>query len=55
MKFMGFKFGPRIDEFDLGSMVDVVYDVGINAWNGRREIQCKLVDVRSAVEPINAT
>jgi single-stranded-DNA-specific exonuclease len=48
MKFMGFKFGRRIDEFGIGTKIDVVYDVGVNAWNGRREIQCKLVDVRTA-------
>lgn len=48
-KFIGFKFGPRLEEFALGSCVDVVYDVGVNEWNGRREIQCKLIDIRKAV------
>jgi single-stranded-DNA-specific exonuclease len=46
--FIGFKFGPRIEEFQLGSKIDVAYDVGINEWNGRKDIQCKLVDVKSS-------
>ncbi|MEO5927923.1 MAG: single-stranded-DNA-specific exonuclease RecJ [Patescibacteria group bacterium] len=45
-KFIAFKFGSRLEELKLGSHVDVVYDIGINEWNGRREIQCKVVDVR---------
>ncbi|MCI0478941.1 DHH family phosphoesterase, partial [Candidatus Uhrbacteria bacterium] len=46
-KFIGFKFGPRAEELAVGKRVDVVYDVGINAWNGRTEIQCSIVDVRA--------
>lgn len=45
-RFIGFKFGSRLEEFTVGNHLDVVYDVGVNEWNGRREIQCKLVDVR---------
>ncbi|MBP9864516.1 single-stranded-DNA-specific exonuclease RecJ [Patescibacteria group bacterium] len=48
MKCIGFSFGPRISEFALGTYIDVVYDVSVNEWNGHREIQCKLVDVRPA-------
>ncbi len=47
-RFIGFKFGSRLEEMKLGSHIDVVYDVGVNEWNGRRDIQCKLVDVREA-------
>ncbi len=47
-KFIGFKFGPRVDELSFGQHLDVVYDVGINEWNGRRDVQCKLVDIRKA-------
>lgn len=48
MKCVGFSFGPRFSEFALGTYLDVVYDVSVNEWNGHREIQCKLVDVRPA-------
>lgn len=45
-KFIAFKFGDRLEELNVGSRVDVVYDIGINEWNGRREIQCKVVDFK---------
>lgn len=47
-KFIGFNFGKRAEEFSPGSLVDIAYEVGVNEWNGRRDIQCKLVDVRRA-------
>lgn len=46
-KFIAFKIGSRLAEFPIGAHVDVVYDVGTNEWNGRTEIQCKVVDVRA--------
>jgi len=48
MKFIGFNFGKRAEEFSPGTAIDVAYEVGVNEWNGRRDIQCKLVDVRKA-------
>lgn len=48
MKFVGFNFADRFDLFSVGNQLDLAYDIGINEWNGRREIQCKLVDVRQA-------
>jgi len=46
-KFIGFKLGDRASEIEIGKQIDVVYDVGINVWNGRTEIQCKMVDFHS--------
>ena len=43
-QFIGFKLGDRASEIGIGKSIDVAYDVGINEWNGRTEIQCKLVD-----------
>jgi single-stranded-DNA-specific exonuclease len=48
MKFVGFNFAERFDLFSVGNKIDVAYDVGVNEWNGRKEIQCKLVDVRAS-------
>lgn len=42
MKFIAFGFADRAPT--LGAFIDVVYEVGINEWNGSREVQCKLVD-----------
>ncbi|MBI4139068.1 single-stranded-DNA-specific exonuclease RecJ [Candidatus Uhrbacteria bacterium] len=47
-KFIGFGMGERLPEITAGSVVDVVYDVGVNEWNGRREIQCKIIDARAS-------
>lgn len=49
-RFIGFNLGSRAAELSPGADVDVVYEVGINEWNGRRDIQCKLVDMRAARE-----
>lgn len=46
MKFVGFNFADRFEMFSVGNKIDVAYDLGVNEWNGRKEIQCKLVDVR---------
>ncbi|MBI5655139.1 single-stranded-DNA-specific exonuclease RecJ [Candidatus Uhrbacteria bacterium] len=46
IRFIGFNFGKRASEFSIGETIDVVFDVEVNEWNGRRDIQCKLVDVR---------
>ncbi len=45
-QFIGFKLGDRASEVAVGNIVDVVYDVGINEWNGRKSIQCKMIDFR---------
>ncbi len=45
-KFIAFKQGDRLPDCAIGTHLDVVYDVGVNEWNGRREIQCKIVDFR---------
>lgn len=47
-KFMGFRMGERLEEMTVGSKVDVVYDVGVNEWNGQRTIECKLNDFRTS-------
>jgi single-stranded-DNA-specific exonuclease len=49
-KVIGFGFGSRAGEFATGSRADVVLEIGVNSWNGTREIQLKLVDARAAGE-----
>lgn len=51
-KFIGFNFGARAEEFTPGAVIDAAFEVGVNEWNGRRDIQCKLVDVRPSGESI---
>lgn len=43
---IGFRFGHMIEEIALGSLVDAVYEVDVNEWNGNRELQLRIVDIR---------
>lgn len=45
-KFVAFGMGNRATELARGSHVQVVYEIGINEWNGSKEVQCKVVDIR---------
>lgn len=50
-KCIAFGFGARADEARPGMHIDVAYTLGVNEWNGRREVQCKVVDFRDAAPP----
>ncbi len=45
-------FGSTADFHHLkrGDLVDVVVELGINEWNGNRELQLKVVDVRQSTD-----
>lgn len=45
-KFIGFNFVSKAEGIVPGMRVDAVVEIGINAWNGTKEIQLKLLDVR---------
>ncbi len=46
VKLVGFGFGSLARTLAVGSEIDVVYEPGVNEWNGRREIQYRIVDIR---------
>ena len=41
---IGFNMGDRIDEAEVGSNIDVVFNLDINEWNGRRSVQLIVKD-----------
>ena len=46
-KFVGFGLAEKWGEIlKDGTLVDVVYEFGVNEWNGNRELQFKIVDLR---------
>jgi single-stranded-DNA-specific exonuclease len=55
-KMIAFGFGPggngRTRELEPGAKIDAVFNVGVNEWNGNREIQLKVVDFRTAEEKL---
>lgn len=45
-KMIGFRMGEWQPKLALGSRVDAAFELGVNEWNGNRELQMKLVDLR---------
>jgi single-stranded-DNA-specific exonuclease len=48
-KFIGFYKSDLKTILLPGNKVDVVYEISKSEWNGRTEIQCKLIDARNAL------
>jgi len=44
-KCIGFKFGAYADELAAGDKIDAVFEIGVNEWNGRRELQLRIADL----------
>lgn len=45
-KCIGFCFGDWCEHLRVGDKIDMVFEVGINEWNGNRELQLKIVDLK---------
>lgn len=45
-KLIGFRFGDWAKQLRMGDLVDIVYEIGVNEWNGRRELQLKIEDLK---------
>jgi single-stranded-DNA-specific exonuclease len=45
VKAVGFRMGERLPEILDAIFVDVAYEISTNEWNGRRTVECRLVDV----------
>ena len=48
-KTIGFSCGAWCDRLVVGDIVDLVVEVGVNEWNGSRELELKLIDGRKVV------
>lgn len=46
VKALAFREGPRVTELTNGATIDLVYTIAVNAWNGRRTAECRIVDFR---------
>jgi single-stranded-DNA-specific exonuclease len=49
VKAVAFKMGDRASEAPMGSNVDVVYNMSINEWNGRRTAEARVIDFRPCI------
>ncbi|HBU27953.1 TPA: single-stranded-DNA-specific exonuclease RecJ [Candidatus Uhrbacteria bacterium] len=45
---IGFGWGWLAAELSMGDTIDLVYEIGVNEWNGSREIQLQIVDVQKS-------
>lgn len=45
-KLIGFGFGDLTSELTPGKLVDVAYQIEVNEWNGNRELQARMIDIR---------
>jgi len=48
-KCIGFKFGALASELAAGNKIDAVFEINVNEWNGRRELQLKIVDLTKVI------
>jgi single-stranded-DNA-specific exonuclease len=46
VKLIGFGFGEWSQKAKLGDCLEVVYDIGVNEWDGNRELQLRILDIR---------
>ncbi len=46
-KCIGFYLGSICDKINVGGKVDVVCEVSFNEWNGTKEIQLKIIDLKT--------
>ncbi len=49
-KFIGFQKSNYLRSFHLGDRVDILFQQTRNTWNGRDELQCRLIDMRHSHE-----
>jgi single-stranded-DNA-specific exonuclease len=47
-KTIGFGFGDFFDTIEVGEKVDIVFEIGINEWNGNRELELKIIDLKKS-------
>lgn len=47
-KAVGFGFGHLAPTLKLGARVDVAFELAVNEWNGNREIQARVIDIKNA-------
>lgn len=46
-KTIGFCFGHWCEKLKIGDRIDLVYEIEVNEWNGNRELQLKIVDLKT--------
>lgn len=45
-KLIGFSFGDWCARLKIGDRIDIAFELGVNEWNGNRELQLKIMDLK---------
>ncbi|MFA4872165.1 MAG: single-stranded-DNA-specific exonuclease RecJ [Patescibacteria group bacterium] len=45
-KLIGFSFGEWCAKLNIGDKIDIVFELDLNEWNGNRELQLKIIDLK---------
>jgi len=46
-KLVGFSMGHLLTSVKIGDVIDVAFEAGENEWNGRKEVQLRIIDVKN--------
>jgi single-stranded-DNA-specific exonuclease len=49
VKAVAFKMGERANEAPMGTSIDVVYNMSVNEWNGKRSAEAHVIDFRPCI------
>lgn len=52
-KMIGFGMGEQVATLGRGTKIDIAYEPGVNTWNGRTDVQCRMTDIRLSVVESN--
>lgn len=47
-KTIGFNQGELSSQITIGDLLDVVFELGANEWNGKRELELKIIDFKKS-------
>ncbi|MEK7167858.1 MAG: single-stranded-DNA-specific exonuclease RecJ [Patescibacteria group bacterium] len=45
-KFIGFSFGDWCARLKMDDLIDIIFELDANEWNGNRELQLKIIDLK---------
>ncbi|MEK7072796.1 MAG: single-stranded-DNA-specific exonuclease RecJ [Patescibacteria group bacterium] len=47
-KIIGFSLGEWCAKLKVGDKIDVVFEIGVNEWNGNKDLQLKIIDLKES-------
>ncbi|MFA4936763.1 MAG: single-stranded-DNA-specific exonuclease RecJ [Patescibacteria group bacterium] len=54
-KFIAFNLSTSQPDLKINDIIDVAFEIGVNEWNGNRELQLKIIDIKVYDKKDNST